>query len=662
MPGAEGRGRAVAVTAALAALAAILTALRLSDQLPPSLWWQGAVAPDLDDPGQLVFHFAGLPRLAVALLCGAALGLAGALLQQVLRNPLASPTTLGIEAGSQLAVTAAVIGAPALLAGGREVASLLGATAATALVFAGASARGLSSLSVILSGLVVGLFCVALSASLKLVNQEYASVLFLWGGGSLVQQDWSAPLFLLPRIALLGLAASLAVRPLSLLSLDDEGARSLGLPVTAARIGGIAIAVGLASTVTAAVGTIGFVGLAAPQIARFAGARRFATRLALAPAIGAALLAAVDAAVGAIAERTALSLPTGAATALLGAPLLVWLLPRLRLAALPSAGTELAPVPRQGRAPGLAWLAGAVLLAALLALSFGRTADGWSFVGPQEIGALLPWRLPRTLVALVAGGMLATAGLVLQRLTGNPIAGPEILGLGTGVAAGLSVAMLLSGSLDPATPVAAGAAGAFAVLAILFAVGARSRFAPEHLLLTGIALSALLDAFVVSFLALGDDRALQLLAFVSGSTYRADMSSAAATAALALALVPTVLLLRRWLDILPLGESAAGSLGVPVATARLALTALAAGLTAAAILVVGPLSFVGLMGPHAARLIGFRGAARQVLAAGLIGGGIMVAADWVGRVAIHPRQLPAGLVAALIGMPYLFWQLSRRRA
>lgn len=659
----DGRG-AFALAGGLAGLALLLTGLRLAGQLAPGAWWQALVAPDLDDPGQLVFHFASLPRLATALLCGAALGTAGALLQQVLRNPLASPTTLGIEAGSQLAVTIAVILMPGLLAGGRELPSLAGAAAATFVVFGAASSRGLSSLSLILAGLVVGLFCVALSAALKLMNQEYASVLFLWGGGSLVQQDWSAPTFLLPRVAaLIGLAA-LASRPISVLSLDDEAARSLGLPVAAVRVAAVGLAIGLTSSVTAAIGVVGFVGLAAPQLARAAGARRFGTRLVLAPVIGAALLVAVDAVVGSLAERVYLTLPTGAATALLGAPLLLWLLPRLRLAAAPTAGWS--PVARSRTAPDAAstllWLAAATTAALALGLLFGRTAQGWSFAGPADWTALLPWRAPRVLVALLAGAMLAAAGSVLQRLTGNPIAGPEILGLGTGVAVGLAAAMLFLGDPEAPTRFAAGAAGAALVLLVLAASGSRSRFAPEPILLAGIALSALLDAFVVAFLALGDPRALQLLAFVSGSTYRADWSAVAVTAVLAAILLPATLGLRRWLDILPLGEDSAASLGVPVARARMALTGLAAALTAAAILVAGPLSFVGVMAPHAARLIGIRGAARQLVAACLIGGGVMVLADWAGRVAIFPRQLPAGIVAALIGMPYLLWQLSRRRA
>lgn len=656
---ADSAGRAVWVAAGMVCLAALLTWVRLAEVLPPGLWRQAAFAPVLDDPSQLVFHFSTLPRLATALLCGAGLGLAGALFQHVLRNPLASPTTLGIEAGSQLAVTVATIWAPAFLAGGREIVSLGGAALATVAVFSVSAAQGLTSLSLILTGLVVGLFCGALSAALKLLNQEYASALFLWGGGSLVQEDWSAPAFLWPRLAILALAAALVARPLALLSLGDGPARALGLPVGVARAGGLAIGVLLTSTVTATVGAIGFVGLAAPQIAELAGARRLGARLALAAVIGAALVTAVDACVGALADRVVFPVPTGAATALFGAPLLVWLLPRVRLAAAPRLEAGRVTMRRAGASP-LVWLAAAATVLLVGAILFGRTSTGWTLPDLRDWPVVAPWRAPRAVAALGAGIMLAVAGCLLQRLTGNAMASPEMLGLGTGVAAGLAAALLLVPALGAPAQLAASALGAFAALVVLLAVGSRSRFAPDQMLLTGIALSALLDALVVSFLALGDARALQLLGFMSGSTYRADAASAVVIAVVAALLVPVALALRRPLDILPLGEASARAYGLPLPAIRLSVMGLAAGLTAAAMLAVGPLSFVGLMSPHAARLLGFRRAAPQILAACLIGGAIMVAADWIGRNAIYPRQIPAGLVAALIGTPYLVWQLGRR--
>ena len=101
--------RTILLVGSIAALAAVLVLTRFAGALPPSSWAAAALHPNPDDVRQLIFHYASLPRLVVALLCGAALGLAGVLFQHVLRNPLASPTTLGVEAGAQLALTVATI-------------------------------------------------------------------------------------------------------------------------------------------------------------------------------------------------------------------------------------------------------------------------------------------------------------------------------------------------------------------------------------------------------------------------------------------------------------------------------------------------------------------------------------------------------------------------
>lgn len=650
-------GAALPLSAALGAAAAAIVLTRLAAQLPPSDWLAALLAPAPGDMRQLVAHYASLPRIAVALLCGSSLGLAGALFQQILRNPLASPTTLGVEAGGQLALAVATIAAPGILPA--EPVALAGGALAASLVFAVAWARGFSSLSLILAGLVTALFCGAMSAALKLLNQEYVAVLYIWGAGSLAQQDWSVAGALLPRVLVLGGLAALMARPLAILTLDDMAARALGLPVNLVRAGGLAIAVALTAIVIAAIGVIGFLGLAAPQIARLAGARTLSQRLVAAPLVGAFLLVIVDQLVQAVSGFSSTLFPTGAAMALLGAPLLFWLLPRLRLAAAP-----VAERPRgSARARPLLLLGLAVLglLVVTLALLVGSGEGGLRIAGPADLSMLAPWRLPRIAVALTAGLMLAVAGTLLQRLTGNPMASPEILGIGTGVLVGIVASLLISAAPGRALQLAAGSIGALAALAVLLSTGLRSRFAAEHLLLTGVALAALLDGVVVAFLALGDPRAGQVLAWISGSTYRADATGVLTAGLAALLLVPAALLTGRWLDILGLGEASARGLGLPLAWARFAIMLIAALLTGSAMLVVGPLTFAGLLGPHLAYGLGFRRAVPQIVAAALIGGIVMVAADWIGRLVIFPLQLPAGLVATLIGGPYLVLQLARRR-
>ncbi|MBE0694028.1 MAG: iron chelate uptake ABC transporter family permease subunit, partial [Aquamicrobium sp.] len=162
------------------------------------------------DATRIVLLHSTLPRLATALIAGAALSLSGALFQQVLRNPLASPTTLGISAGANLALVIAVLFFPALLGLGRDLVALAGSAAAAAIVMGLGARRGFSPLSLVLSGLVIGLWCGALAAVLTFLNDRYLVSLFIWGAGSLAQQSWDIPLSLLWKVAALAaLAAAL---------------------------------------------------------------------------------------------------------------------------------------------------------------------------------------------------------------------------------------------------------------------------------------------------------------------------------------------------------------------------------------------------------------------------------------------------------------------
>ncbi|MCG7393634.1 Fe(3+)-hydroxamate ABC transporter permease FhuB [Microvirga sp. ACRRW] len=652
--------RSFALATCLALLALTWAALRLGTQLPFILWPQASLHPAIEDVRQLLFHYSSLPRLITAILCGAALGLASTIFQHVLRNPLASPTTLGVEAGAQLALVIATIWAPFLLGAGREFVAIAGALAVTGLIFAVSSARGFSSLTLILAGLVTSLFCGSLVVALKLLNQEYISSLYIWGAGSLAQQDWSVVIYLLPRLLVCALLTALLARPLVVLTLSDESASALGVSLRLLRLAALFIAVLLTAFVTSSVGIIGFIGLASPQIARLAGARRFQERLVVAPLMGAGLLLLVDQAAQSVSGGFSDFLPTGAITALLGAPLLLWLLPQLK-----SSSTDLAPdstTPATLHKPAFLFplLVAVLLLATIIGIMVGRSVAGWSIADGEMLSALAEWRVPRVSVALLGGAMLGMAGVLLQRLTRNPVASPEVLGIGTGVAIGILLSMVISTAPSRSLQLAMSFVGAFAVLAVLLWRGIRSRSAPDQLLLTGVALSAFLDAIIVSFIALGDPRAAQLLAWLAGSTYRADAATVWATLAMAAPLLLVAPLFSRQLDIFPLGEETARELGIDLRFSRLAIMGLTALLTAASVLAIGPLTFAGLVGPHLSRALGLRRAFEQLIGAGLIGAILMVLADWLGRIVIFPFQLPAGLVAALIGVPYLIWHLTRR--
>lgn len=638
------------------AVAAALALCVLAKALPVDLWLRAALRPDPDDIAQLVFHFSVLPRLVTALLSGAALALSGALLQQVLQNPLAEPSTIGISAGAYLALVIATVFAPSLLAGGQGPVALAGAGAAAVVVALLSWRQGMRPLPMVLAGLVVGLYCGAVSGTLALVHRDALLALSMWNSGSLVQNSWQAASYLLPRLAFAAALCTLLIRPLTLVGLGEDSARAAGVAVRRVQLAGVAIAIALCAAVVAAVGVIGFVGLLAPALAGLFGARSFAARLLWAPVFGAILLALTDQA--AVLLFTTSEIPTGAATVVLGAPLLIVLAGRLPKS--PAAADIAAdPVDRGGEL-FLLMLAGLALSIAV-ALAFGQGPAGWSLAGWDGLQALLQWRAPRVFAALGAGALLALSGMLIQRMTGNAMASPEILGVGSGAAFGVILLTVMTNGFGRLEQLAAATGGAFLALLALLVLGRRSSYAGEAMLLTGIVLMTLLGAATVLLATSGDPRLAGLPAWLSGSTYRADWVDAILACALAVALAVGFAFVVRWLEILPLGDAAARAIGVDTRRSRFAILLAASLAAAAATLIVGPLSFVGLMAPRIATMLGARRVVPQAVTAVLAGGIIMIAADWLSRNLLFPREIPTGLLAAFVGGPFLFFMLYRQR-
>ncbi|ATR83377.1 Fe(3+)-hydroxamate ABC transporter permease FhuB [Pseudomonas sp. HLS-6] len=641
----------------LAALA--LATGNLATHLPPGLWWQAVSAPQTEQLDQLLVHYSWLPRMAMAWLCGATLALTGCILQQALRNPLAEPATLGIASGAQLALSMATLWAPGLLVHGREWLALAGGAVALLLVFALAWRRAFSPLALILGGILVSLYFGAVNAGLMIIHGQELGPLFIWGAGSLVQQDWQQVAFLLPRL-LPALGVLLLIRPLTLLGLEDSGARALGLSLNGSRVIALVLALWLSGCVVASVGMIGFIGLTAPSLCSMLGARRLKDRLLWSPVLGALLLWLTDLLVQSLEGFDSGFLPTGAATALAGAPLLIWLVQGLRLRGDTPHSSAHSSRPRYSNRVLLSGLALLLVATVMVALAVGDGPQGWTWSHGPMLQALLEWRTPRVFAALGCGALLALAGCLIQRLTGNPLASPELLGISSGAAMGMLLALIALPAASNGTLVGASTAGAVLTFAALLALSRRDNFSPTQLLLVGIAVGALFDALLQILLANGDSRAQHMLNWMAGSTYRANEQTAWLLGGMLMLFGGLCLMLHRWLDILPLGEAATRGFGVSLRGSRLALLGLSALMTACATVVIGPLSFIGLLAPHLTRMLGLVRARAQLMGAILLGALVMVAADWLGRNVLYPYQMPAGLLAALIAGPYLMLQLWRR--
>ena len=269
-------------------------------------------------------------------------------------------------------------------------------------------------------------------------------------------------------------------------------------------------------------------------------------------------------------------------------------------------------------------------------------------------------RLPRVLVAALTGAMSAASGAVMQGVVRNPLASPDLLGVGAG--AGLAATLLLLAL--PQAPGWALAPGAFAGAWLGFAAVAllargAGGLSPVRLALVGVAVGAGLGALQQLILVRAGSGLGAALAFLVGTVYGADWPRLWRVLPWAAALLPAALLLARPLDQLAFGEEVATALGTRVGLARGLALSVAVGLAAAAVTGSGVLGFIGLVGPHLARLLVGSRHARALPLAMLLGALLALGADTLGRSLLPPLELPAGLLTTLLGAPYFLWLLRR---
>ncbi len=640
----------------LAILAVLHLNLGMTHWTPAHWSLQPPAAGSLD---ALEFGLSVLPRLTMALLVGAALGLSGSVLQQLTQNRLASPMTLGAASGAWLGLTATALLSPTLAATHGHWAALGGALAAVGLALLIAGRQGAAGLPVILAGMALNLLLGAIATAILLLHNQQIRGLFIWGAGDLGQIDWHWVQWLWPKLLIGLLVIALAPRPLTLLQLGATGASARGLSLWPVMLALFLASLWLTSAAITAAGLIGFIGLITPNLARLFGARSARDELLYSALLGALLLLGTDTLTLALNRWFSELIPSGATAALIGAPALLWLSRRQLAAedrqslAVPS-GAGLLNARRLVRL----LLAGGA--AALVTLLIARGPSGWTFGWPTE--ALWSLRWPRLLAAIAAGCGLAVAGTMLQRLLRNPLASPDILGLTAGATLAVVLAVMLfgAGSMQLIAPIAA-FAGSLVVLGLLLLFGHRHHYSPGIMVLVGVSLAALLNTALQVGLTRGQADALALLGWLAGSTYRVEAREAIALSGGVAVLVAISLTLRRALTLISIGSGVALSRGLDVPRARLALLLLVSLLCAVVTSLLGPVAFLGLLAPHMAALLGARRALPQLLLAALLGGWLMLVSDWIGRSLLFPLEVPVGLVASILCGLYFLYLLIRQR-
>ncbi|MFH9267815.1 Fe(3+)-hydroxamate ABC transporter permease FhuB [Streptomyces sp. NPDC017546] len=716
---ADPRGRTVAAAVGGLALAVLLlTALSLSigaGEVGPG----GVLDYLLGRDGarhnarlSLVVGDLRLPRTFTALLVGAALGVAGCLLQAVTRNPLAETGLLGVNAGASLGVVAgiALLGFDSGYA--YLVCAFVGAVVASGLVLLISGRRGGGSpMRLVLAGAALGATFGGLTSVIVVNSAETYDRFRFWVLGSLAGVEGFGELGRLAPVLALGfLVALLVARPLSALALGDDLARSLGHRPPVIRT---VVAVGVTLLTAAAValaGPISFLGLLAGFLARALAGTRLTARLLLAGLIGACVLTVSDIAARVVSRP--FEAPVSVIVALIGAPVLIAIVRSRQLASMgmtEPATEERAPdrprrfrialprpalrtprtrtlrvrpadtlvlrcgplsllVTRRAALSALA-LTGALLLAVVLSayagqsdMGVGRTFRAVLGQGDRfDVLLVREFRLGRIVAGLTAGAALGLAGCLTQTLARNRLATPELLGVNDGATAAvlLSVTLSATGSFGAWW---AGPLGALAAVIVVTTVSGGLGQRGYRVLVVGLAMSALASAVTQVVLSRRSlSSASSLYVWTSGSLNGRSYSVAVPVLIGLALLVPVALAVARHLGVLRFDDSTASSLGSAPGRVRALSLLLAVALAGLAVGICGPVGFVALASPVIASRLA--GPLRVPLVGSMLTGAVLVvAADTLGRIAFDGVELPVGIVTTVLGGPFLLWVLLGRSA
>ncbi|CAM4024667.1 FecCD family ABC transporter permease [Deinococcus marmoris] len=308
---------------------------------------------------------------------------------------------------------------------------------------------------------------------------------------------------------------------------------------------------------------------------------------------------------------------------------------------------------------------------AVLALGLGAVATPAAQVWATLWGGgndltrqlVLDLRLPHVGVSMLCGAMFAASGAMMQGVIRNPLASPDIIGVGAGAGLAATVFLLAWPAAPPGGLPWAALAGAWGGFGLVLLLSQEWRgvggLHPVRLALVGVAVAAALGAVQQLVLVRAPDGLGAALTFLTGTVYGADSIRLWRVLPWALVLLPAALLLSRTLDVLNLGEDLATGLGTRVNPARLLSLGVGVALAGAAVTGAGILGFVGLLAPHLARLLVGAKHGRMLPVSMLLGALLVLAADTLGRALVPPLEVPAGIFTTLVGAPYFLYLLRR---
>ncbi|MFC8515795.1 FecCD family ABC transporter permease [Streptomyces sp. NPDC057257] len=319
-------------------------------------------------------------------------------------------------------------------------------------------------------------------------------------------------------------------------------------------------------------------------------------------------------------------------------------------------------------------LTGALLLGLLVLLMVASASLGQTYVSPSDVWHTLrtgtgphelvvnELRVPRILVGALVGAALGLSGALVQSVTRNPLASPDVIGVGHGAAAATVVALATGVVASPGALPLVSVAGGLAAAALVYVLAWRQGMQASRFVLTGVGIGVALGAVVQLYLADSElEAAEQVKLWLTGSLNGRGYEQAGPLAVVLVASVPALVWASWALRTLGLDADTAAGLGVRVDRVRLGLTGLGVVLAAVATGAAGPIGFVALASPQLARRL-TRTAQLPLFNSALTGAVVLVGADLAARTLLPPLEIPVGALTSLVGGPYLLWLLGRRSA
>lgn len=611
-----------------------------------------------------------LPRAVMAILAGGALAVSGVILQTLTKNPLAEASTMGIHSGAYFFLVTSAIFLPKGLLTHSLLITFIGGAVTALFVYRIAGGRKSTPLRMALAGMVVTLMLSAFTGTMQLFYENETAGLFLWGAGSLIQNNWDGVQFTLPFVTAAFFVLLLMSRKLNVLLLGDEVAVGLGEKLELTRFIAFVAAIFLTAVTVTIVGPIGFVGLVAPHLMRMIGYNKHLPLLLSSFLWGGILLLGADV-IGRVIDPTGAELPVGAVTAMIGSPWLIYLVFRMMKSKkyMNNGNANTSGVRSRYFSYKKVLIVSSLLCVITLILGVIIGSNDYIYSIQNVLSGqltefdknmMMNLRMPRMLVAAIAGACLALSGLVFQGVLRNPLADPAVIGISSGAGVGALTIMYVFPALPSFfLPLGAFIGGLVAVGIVLF-FSWRSGFNPTALILIGIGVSALGSAIIQVFIVRANLNVAAALTWLSGSTYAKGWGHLENIILYpSLILIPIIFYFMKQLDVLVLGDELATGLGQRVNKVRLTLIILATLLAAVNIAAVGTIAFLGLVAPHLARLFVGSNHRKLFFCTILFGATLLCIADFIGRTITYPKEIPSGLVVAVLGAPYFLWLMRK---